>query len=252
MKEFKSLSPTGIVGYGFPEESFLAGVALKPDLIACDGGSTDPGPYSLGSGKPFTTASAVKRDLRLMVKAACDLGIPLVIGTAGGSGGTPHLERERKILLEIAAEEKLSFKLATVSSQLDQNFLVQQLHQGKILPLGPAPMPTEEDLLGCSRVVAQMGIEPIMQALDASRHVVVVFSDLAYLKSDWVSLEMEVFQGEMDEGRKPGANFLMIVTKSVYDQIMQSNKTLLPIEYRRCEIMCMEDYRERLLNYLNR
>lgn len=92
----------------------------------------------------------------------------------------------------------------------------------------------------------------IMQALDASRHFVVVFSDLAYLKSDWVSLEMEVFQSEMDEGRKPGANFLMIVTKSVYDQIMQSNKTLLPIEYRRCEIMCMDDYREKLLNYLNR
>lgn len=92
----------------------------------------------------------------------------------------------------------------------------------------------------------------IMQALDASRHFVVVFSDLAYLESDWVSLEMEVFQSEMDEGRKPGANFLMIVTKSVYDQIMQSNKTLLPIEYRRCEIMCLDDYRETLLNYLNR
>ena len=34
MKEFRILSPTGIVGYGFPEESFAAGVALKPDLIA--------------------------------------------------------------------------------------------------------------------------------------------------------------------------------------------------------------------------
>lgn len=172
MEPYKILSPSGIVGYGFPESSFLAGVAQKPDLIACDGGSTDPGPYYLGSGKPFTTASAVKRDLRLMVKAACELGIPLVIGTAGGSGGTPHLERERKILLEIAAEEKLSFKLATVSSQLDQTFLVQQLHDGKILPLGPAPVPTEEDLLGCSRVVAQMGIEPIISALDQGAQVV--------------------------------------------------------------------------------
>lgn len=43
MNELRILSPSGIVGYGFPEESFLAGVALKPDLIACDGGSTDPG-----------------------------------------------------------------------------------------------------------------------------------------------------------------------------------------------------------------
>ena len=33
MKEYRILSPSGIVGYGFPEESFRAGVALKPDLI---------------------------------------------------------------------------------------------------------------------------------------------------------------------------------------------------------------------------
>lgn len=80
MKELKILSPTGIVGYGFPEASFMAGVAQKPDLIACDGGSTDPGPYYLGSGIPFTNATAVKRDMTLMLKAVCDLNIPLVIG----------------------------------------------------------------------------------------------------------------------------------------------------------------------------
>ena len=44
MKELRVLSPSGIVGYGFPEESFNRGVAMKPDLIACDAGSTDPGP----------------------------------------------------------------------------------------------------------------------------------------------------------------------------------------------------------------
>ena len=42
--EFKILSPTAILGYGFPEESFRRGMAEKPDLIAVDGGSTDPGP----------------------------------------------------------------------------------------------------------------------------------------------------------------------------------------------------------------
>ena len=73
-KEMKILSCTGIVGYGFPEESFFAGVALKPDLIACDAGSTDPGPYYLGAGIPFTNATAVKRDMTLMLKAAREIG----------------------------------------------------------------------------------------------------------------------------------------------------------------------------------
>ena len=60
MKEYKILAPTGIVGYGFPEDSFYAGVAQKPDLIACDAGSTDPGPYYLGAGTPFTNPTAVR------------------------------------------------------------------------------------------------------------------------------------------------------------------------------------------------
>ena len=94
LKEYRILSPSGIVGYGFPEESWNRGIEQKPDLIACDAGSTDPGPYYLGSGKPFTTPSAVKRDMGLMLKGAIELGIPMVIGSCGGSGGTPHLERE--------------------------------------------------------------------------------------------------------------------------------------------------------------
>ena len=117
MKELKILSPSGIVGYGFPEESFRLGVAQKPDLIACDAGSTDPGPYYLGSGVPFTNATAVKRDLKLMLKAACELHIPLVIGSMGSSGTDVQMERELATIREIAKEENLSFKMAVISSE---------------------------------------------------------------------------------------------------------------------------------------
>ena len=67
--EFKILSATAILGYGFPIASFEAGIAKGPDLIAADAGSTDPGPYYLGSGISFTDRQAVKRDLRIMIKA---------------------------------------------------------------------------------------------------------------------------------------------------------------------------------------
>lgn len=173
MKEFRILSPTGIVGYGFPEESFLAGVAQKPDLIACDAGSTDPGPYYLGSGIPFTNATAVKRDMTLMLKAACELNIPLVIGSAGGSGADVHLEREVGILREIAKEQGLSFKLAIVSAEFDKDVLVEHLKAGRIEKLGPAPEVTEEDIRVSTHIVAQMGIEPIIQALDDGAQVVI-------------------------------------------------------------------------------
>ena len=62
--DFRILSPTAILGYGFPEELFHRGIQRRPHLIACDAGSTDPGPYYLGSGKPFTN--------RAMVLATCN------------------------------------------------------------------------------------------------------------------------------------------------------------------------------------
>lgn len=171
-KEMKILSCTGIVGYGFPEESFFAGVAQKPDLIACDAGSTDPGPYYLGAGIPFTNATAVKRDMTLMLKAARELDIPLVIGTCGGAGATPHLEREVGILKEIAKENNLSFKLAVISAEFDKEYLIGALHDGKMAKLGPAPEITEEEINASTHIVAQMGVEPIIKALDDGAQVV--------------------------------------------------------------------------------
>lgn len=173
MKEMKILSPSGILGYGFPEASFMAGVAQKPDLIACDGGSTDPGPYYLGSGIPFTNATAVKRDMKLLLKAACQLNIPLVIGTAGGCGADVHVSRELDIIRQIAAEEKLSFKMAVISSEFEKDMLLGQLREGNIEKLGPAPAVTEQDILDSTHIVAQMGVEPIIQALDEGAQVVI-------------------------------------------------------------------------------
>jgi len=171
-KEMKILSPSGIVGYGFPEESFLAGVAQKPDLIACDAGSTDPGPYYLGSGIPFTNVTAVKRDLTLMLKAACELGIPLVIGSAGGAGADPHLDREIGIVKEIAAEQKLSFKLAVIRAEFSKEYLLQALEDGRTAPLYPAPEITREEIEASTHIVAQMGVDPIIHALDQGAQVV--------------------------------------------------------------------------------
>ena len=97
------LSPTAILGYGFPESSFAAGLAKSPDVIAVDAGSTDPGPYYLGAGISFTTRPAVKRDLKLMLAAGRERGIPVLIGSAGGAGARPHLDWCVDIIHEIAA-----------------------------------------------------------------------------------------------------------------------------------------------------
>jgi len=171
-KEFTVLSPTAILGYGFPEESFYRGLEAQPDLIAVDGGSTDPGPYYLGAGKSFTDRVGVKRDLRYMITEGVRRGIPVVVGTAGGSGARPHLDWCREIVEEIARENSLSFKLGIIHSDIDRETVRTALKQGKITPLDYVPELTEEALDETDNIVAQIGVEPFIQALEQGCQVI--------------------------------------------------------------------------------
>ncbi|MGB9835993.1 MAG: acyclic terpene utilization AtuA family protein [Candidatus Saccharicenans sp.] len=170
---FKILSTTAILGYGFPESSFRRGLSRKPDLIAADAGSTDPGPYYLGAGKSFTNRTAVKRDLRLMIKAGVEKNIPVIIGTAGGSGARPHLEWCLEIVREIAREEKLHFKLGIAHADVDKKTVKEALKKGNIKPLPFVPELTPEVVDQSENIVAQMGVEPFIKLLEQGCQVIV-------------------------------------------------------------------------------
>jgi len=186
-KEFRILSTTAILGYGFPLASFEEGMKREPHLIAVDAGSTDPGPFYLGAGVSFTDRDAVKRDLEIMIKAGVERGIPVCIGTAGGSGGEPHLEWNRKIIEEIAQENDLQFKLAVIHAELSKDMIKQELKAGRVTPLDPAPALTDEVIDNTTRIVAQMGVQPFIEAFKGGAQVLLagraydpaVFSALA-------------------------------------------------------------------------
>ncbi len=68
----------------------------------------------------FTDRGAVKRDLEIMICAGIKENIPVVIGTAGGSGAKPHLEWCAEIIREIAKEHDLHFKMAMIHADMDK------------------------------------------------------------------------------------------------------------------------------------
>ena len=172
MKEFKILSPTAILGYGYPITSFMKGIEANPDLIAVDAGSVDPGPYYLGAGVPFTDRIGVKRDLRYMIREGVKRGIPVMVGTAGGCGAAPHLDWCRDIVLELAKEEELTFKLGLIYSDIDKKTVIDSINAGKVTPLAGLPALTEKDVEDTTNLVAQMGIEPFMEAIESGCQVV--------------------------------------------------------------------------------
>jgi hypothetical protein len=166
------LAPTAIVGGGFDEAAFRA--ALTPDIafIGSDAGSCDGGPGYLGAHRFFQSRAGVKRDLRLMLIGARSLEVPLLIGSCGGSGANWNLDWVRDIVLEIAAEEQLSFRLALIRSEPDRDDLVRRWREGRIRPLDPAPPLDEAILRGASAVVAMAGAETFQAALEQGADVI--------------------------------------------------------------------------------
>jgi len=171
-RHIRYLSPTGILGVGFSENHFRA--ALSPDLafIGCDAGSTDGGPANLGGNKPFFSRAAIKRDLRILVTGARSVNVPLLIGSCGGSGGNWNLNWVREIVLEIAQEESLHFRLAVIESEPPRDVLLKKYREGKIRALDPAPPINEDVLTGADHIVAMMGAEAYVAALNGGADVV--------------------------------------------------------------------------------
>ncbi|MDL2259578.1 DUF1446 domain-containing protein [Deltaproteobacteria bacterium OttesenSCG-928-K17] len=172
MDEIRILSPTAILGYGFPESSFINGLDRDPQVIAVDAGSTDPGPYYLGSGLSFTDRLAVKRDLALMMPAALARGIPLIVGSSGGSGADSHLDWTVDIVREISAEQNLNFKLAVISAEVGHELALKNLAGGRVKPLPPAPELTAEMINQSTAIVGQMGAEPFIEALKMGAEII--------------------------------------------------------------------------------
>jgi hypothetical protein len=165
------MAGNGCLGTGFKVESLRRGVALKPDVIACDAGSTDSGPSALGSGKPKLSREACKRDLRLLLNARDALQVPLIIGSCGTSGRDDGVEWVADMALEIATEEGITFKLAKIKSDQSPDYLRKQWEAGCIKPLSPAPE-IDAALWNKSHVVGMMGTEPIEAALKAGANVI--------------------------------------------------------------------------------
>ncbi|WP_428491917.1 acyclic terpene utilization AtuA family protein [Rhodopila sp.] len=171
-KEVRLLSTSAILGYGFPEASLRAGLERRPHVIGVDGGSVDPGPHYLGAGKPFCSPIAIRRDLRLMLNASVEAGIPLLIGTCGGSGGAPHLAMMAAMTREIARQDGLHFKLALIEAEQDKDSVKRRVAEGRVMPLARQPALTDQTIERSARIVAMMGPEPFTRALDAGAGVV--------------------------------------------------------------------------------
>ena len=178
--EIRILTPSGMLGYGFPIDHFKLGLAQKPHAITIDSGSTDSGPQKLGLGEMTCSREAYVKDIEVLLAAQHEHRIPLLISSAGGDGSNLHVDAFRDTVVDIARKRGWRFKLARIYADIDKGHIARELKAGRIEPLGPVPPLDPREVEAATVVVAQMGAEPFCKALDESEGVDVIVSGRAY------------------------------------------------------------------------
>lgn len=168
----KILVPTGSLGAGAVAEEVAWGIAQGAHAIATDAGSTDSGAAYLALGISKNNRGSVKRDLTILMKAASEAKIPLIVGTSGQAGGDLNVDWTRDIAVEVAGELGISPKIALLYSEQDKADLKARNAAGNIRPLAPLGPLDDATIDSCEHIVAALGPEPYMEALKAGADII--------------------------------------------------------------------------------
>lgn len=166
------LMPIGGLGAGINKEAFGYGMAMNPDAIAVDAGSTDSGPAYLATATCKVPRMTVKADLEICVQGAVEGGIPLFVGSCGTCGTDNLVDWTADIVAEILAEHGWHAKIAKIYSQQQPEVLERKWDEGKIHPLEGAPEAGRGTFADCSNVVAVLGAEPFIEAVQAGAQII--------------------------------------------------------------------------------
>jgi len=169
----KILIPSGALVLGYDRDALMRGIALKPDLIAIDGGSTDSGPHYLGTGTSKYSRSSIKSEWRELMQARAMANVPLVIGTAGTCGADDAVDWLLDITKEIVTETDQDVTVAVLKSGQSADRVINALDQGRLTPLVPVIDIDHSVLQSCTNIVALAGAEQIQAALNTGADIVI-------------------------------------------------------------------------------
>lgn len=177
MKEqLRIVSPNGHLGFApTKEESFRIAVESRPDYYCADSGSDDIGASALGADRSVSMERWQRHDLELMLLAAREQNVPMIIGSAGDCGSNSRVDLFVQMIRDIAAEHDLPpFKLAYFYSEVPTSYLRQLDDSGIVIEGldGRAPL-TRDEIDATTRAVAVAGVHPFLRALELGADVII-------------------------------------------------------------------------------
>ena len=178
-------TPIGCVGYGYSTPLFWSTLEnYDVDAIICDAGSTDSGPQNLALGSSTVPRESYEADLEPMVAAAHEYRVPVIIGSASGDGSNDHVDMFVDIIDNIVSTRQYrTLKIVKIYAEISKSVILEALHSSpyKISPCGSGvPRLTERDVSAATRVVAQMGMQPLLDAMHAIPDFDIIIAGRAY------------------------------------------------------------------------
>lgn len=170
------LCPNGHLGFApLKVESFDLGVATRPDFILADSGSDDIGPVPLGTDTSTAPKEWQRHDLEKMLLAARQLGVPMIIGSAGDTGSNSRVDMYVGMIRDIAQKHGLApFRLGYFYSEVPKEVVRAKLRAGdRVLGLDGRDDLDEAELDATERIVAVAGVHPYIELLNRGADVII-------------------------------------------------------------------------------
>ncbi|KAM0302257.1 hypothetical protein ACHAPM_004248 [Fusarium culmorum] len=190
------ITPVGMLGYGFDEKIIHQELTRLtsngvPTAMIMDSGSTDSGPQKLALGSMSCPRSAYAQDLTKLLRLVHTFQVPLIFSSAGGDGTDEHVQIMQDIIHEITEEEENSdyfFNTISLFSSIDKTIILERFKQGRLTGCGPCVPPADANEIDASlHVVAQMGYEPFLDAMNANPDFDVIIGGRAYDPSPYAA-----------------------------------------------------------------
>lgn len=172
MNSCKVLIPIGAIGAGIHADAFARGMAMKPDVIAMDAGSTDSGPAYLAKEMCKYSQKALEHDLEIVVRGGCEAKVPVLIGSCGTCGTDKMVDEMEALAISILKKYNLHARIAKIYTQQSVDTLERKWDEGKIKALPGAPGITRETFAGCENIVALAGTEPFIEAYEQGADII--------------------------------------------------------------------------------
>ncbi|KAJ9607527.1 hypothetical protein H2200_007605 [Cladophialophora chaetospira] len=187
--ELRIFTPVGQFGQGWNANVFWDTVESGVDAIIADAGSTDSGPGRLALGKTAASPEGYKRDLGELVKACHTHGVRCLIGSAGGSGSNAFVDMNTQIIKEIVKEKGYRpMKVISIYAEIPKDHVRQKFKDDLVSPCGHGvPDLLENDIDTATRIVAQMGLEPYVKAMNENPDFDIIIGGRSYDPSPYAA-----------------------------------------------------------------